>query len=68
MKTQAPILPIVISGTADALPKRGFVLQGRHPISIKVLDPVPQESYAGMAVDQLAAHVRELIANEIAAT
>ena len=32
------ILPIAIEGTADALPKRGFVLQGRHPIRITILD------------------------------
>jgi 1-acyl-sn-glycerol-3-phosphate acyltransferase len=28
---RTPILPIVIEGTHHALPKRGFVLQGRHP-------------------------------------
>ena len=32
IKTGRPILPIAIQGTADALPKRGFVLRGRHPI------------------------------------
>ena len=68
LKTRAPILPIVIFGTADALPKRGFVLQGRHPIRVVVLDPIPNERYAAMSVDQLTAQVRELIANEIAET
>jgi 1-acyl-sn-glycerol-3-phosphate acyltransferase len=65
LKTRTPILPIVISGTADALPKRGFVLQGRHPIRIGVLDPIPHERFAHMSVDELTAHVREVIANEI---
>ena len=61
-KTGTPILPIVISGTADALPKRGFVLQGRHPIGIRILDPIPPDRWADMSADELAAHVREVIA------
>jgi 1-acyl-sn-glycerol-3-phosphate acyltransferase len=32
-RSGVPILPIVIEGTANALPKRGFVLQGRHAIA-----------------------------------
>ena len=68
LKTRAQILPIVISGTADALPKRGFVLQGRHPIRMVVLDPIPYERYAGMSVDELTAHVRRLIARQLAET
>ncbi len=66
LKTGSPILPIVIRGTANALPKRGFVLQGRHPISITVLDEIPAESFAGSTVDDLTASIRELIARELA--
>ena len=66
LKTRTRILPIVISGTADALPKRGFLLQGRHPIRIMVLDPIPHQRYAGMSDEELAAQVRELIAAEMA--
>jgi 1-acyl-sn-glycerol-3-phosphate acyltransferase len=65
LKTGSPILPIVIRGTADALPKRGFVLQGRHLISITVLDEIPAESFAGATVEELTASVRELIAAEL---
>lgn len=68
LKTRTPILPIVIVGTADALPKRGFVLQGRHPIRIVVLDPIPPEHFADMSVDELTAHVRQVIANKIGET
>jgi 1-acyl-sn-glycerol-3-phosphate acyltransferase len=63
--TRTAILPIVISGTADALPKRGFVLQGRHPVRIRVLDPIPPERVADMSVEQLTVHVHDLIAGEI---
>jgi 1-acyl-sn-glycerol-3-phosphate acyltransferase len=64
-RTGTPVLPIVMSGTADALPKRGFVLQGRHAIGVHVLDPVPAERVAEMSVDELSAYVRDLIAAEL---
>jgi 1-acyl-sn-glycerol-3-phosphate acyltransferase len=60
-----PILPIVLTGTSDALPKRGFVLRGRHPIRLKVLDGIPPESFAGEPVEDLTLRVRELIASEL---
>jgi len=65
LKTRSPIQPLVIRGTADALPKRGFVLQGRHEISISVLDPLWPESFAGASAEQLTQNVRELIAKEL---
>jgi 1-acyl-sn-glycerol-3-phosphate acyltransferase len=51
---EVPILPIVISGTHDALPKRGFVLQGKHDISISVQPPVPHKEFAGLTPGELA--------------
>lgn len=54
------IVPIVIRGTADALPKAGFVLRGRYPISIEVLDPLPYASFATLSVDELTRHVHAL--------
>jgi hypothetical protein len=41
------------------------VLQGRHPISIRVLDLIPPEFFADMTVAGLSAHVRDLIADEL---
>src|SRR5574338_721331 len=38
LRNRRPLLPILIEGTADALPKRGFVLRGRHPLRITVLE------------------------------
>lgn len=61
-RTRTPILPIAITGTADALPRRGFVLQGRHPIRIEVLDPIPYEQFADLTVDELSTQVRDRIA------
>ncbi len=66
-RTQRPILPIVVTGTADALPKRGFVLQGKHRIQIQVLDEIPYEEFAQVPVETLARDVRERIATELGA-
>ncbi len=62
LKAGVPIQPLVIQGTANALPKRNFVLQGRHPIRVTVLDPLEPESFAGQSAEQLRDRVRELIA------
>ena len=61
LECKRPILPIAIRGTSDALPKRGFVLQGRHPITISVLEEIPYESFAGESAEALTARVRTLI-------
>ena len=61
----APILPIVVEGTAAALPKRGFVLQGRHAIRIRVLDAIPYARVASLSVEALTEHVRAIIAAEL---
>ncbi len=65
LRTKSPILPIVIQGTADALPKRGFVLQGRHPIRVTVLDEIPVASFEGLGPDELAIRVRGVLASQL---
>ena len=65
LRTRRPLLPIAIRGTANALPKRGFVLQGRHEIRITVLDPIPYERFHHLAPEKLAREVRDLFAREL---
>jgi len=65
LRTRSPLLPIVLRGTSDALPKRGFVLQGRHPISVDVLRPIPPEEFEHLSADELTAHMREFFAKEL---
>lgn len=65
LDTKSPIVPIVLEGTGDALPKRGFVLRGRHPIRIRVLDEIPYESFAGKSPEALTLEIRNLFAKEL---
>ncbi len=67
-RTGSPLLPIVVHGTADALPKRGFVLQGRHAIRIRVLDEIPYHSFAEKPVELLTRETRERFAIELGET
>jgi 1-acyl-sn-glycerol-3-phosphate acyltransferase len=61
----APLLPIVVEGTADALPKRGFVLQGHHHIRVRVLPEIPYERFADESVPDLTEQVHALFAAEL---
>ena len=65
LRARVPLLPIVIEGTSDALPKRGFVLQGRHAIRVRVLPEVPYERFDGMAVEDLTEMAHELFRREL---
>jgi 1-acyl-sn-glycerol-3-phosphate acyltransferase len=59
LDNRAPILPIVLDGTARALPKKGFVIPGRSDIRLQVLEEIPYEAFSGMQVREISALVRE---------
>jgi 1-acyl-sn-glycerol-3-phosphate acyltransferase len=64
-RARVPMLPIVVEGTANALPKHGFVLRGRHRIGIRVLDEIPYERFAHLSVDELSDTVRAVFLREL---
>ncbi len=66
-RNRVPIQPIIIRGTAEALPKRGFILQGRHAISIEVLDPIPPEEVAATSVEDMTERVRSMLVERLEA-
>lgn len=65
LRNELPILPIVVEGTSNALPKKGFVLQGRHEIRIRVLDEIPYAKFGDLPVEELTDEVHRLFANEL---
>ena len=41
------------------------MLRGRHPLRLRVLEPIPYERFAGMDAEKLTDQVRERIAEEL---
>jgi 1-acyl-sn-glycerol-3-phosphate acyltransferase len=60
-----PLLPIVVHGTASALPKRGVILRGRHPIVIEVLEPIAYTDFANEEAEDVMLRVRQLIGDHL---
>jgi 1-acyl-sn-glycerol-3-phosphate acyltransferase len=60
-----PLLPILVEGTADALPKRGFVLQGRHAIRIRILDEIPHAKIVDRPVEDVTREVWRIFADAL---
>lgn len=54
ISANVPILPVLIDGTGDILPKHGLVFRGGHKIMIKIFDPVFPESYKTKNPEELA--------------
>jgi 1-acyl-sn-glycerol-3-phosphate acyltransferase len=58
-----PLYPIVLTGTADTLPKHGLLVKPDARCRVRVLDPIDPAAFEG-DVERLRDHVRELIIAE----
>jgi 1-acyl-sn-glycerol-3-phosphate acyltransferase len=54
LKAHVPILPVLVDGTGDILPKHGLIFSSGHHIRIKVLDPIYPDSFGTDDPDTLA--------------
>jgi 1-acyl-sn-glycerol-3-phosphate acyltransferase len=54
MQANVPILPVLIDGTGDILPKHGLIFSSGYRIRIRVLDPVYPEDFDTDNPDTLA--------------
>ncbi|MCP3984552.1 MAG: 1-acyl-sn-glycerol-3-phosphate acyltransferase [bacterium] len=68
IRCQKPLLVMTIDGSGDALPKRGFVLRGRHRIRMSVLGEIPveelgddEEALSDRVRAQMAEHLGQFI-------
>ncbi|MFZ5570331.1 MAG: lysophospholipid acyltransferase family protein [Thermodesulfobacteriota bacterium] len=61
-KLQVPILPIVINGSKNALPKHSLNFHGKHHMHITVLEEIPPATFAELPVEEIIRMVREKIA------
>jgi 1-acyl-sn-glycerol-3-phosphate acyltransferase len=66
LDTGCPLQPIVLDGSAQALPKRGFVLRGRHVIRVQVLPRIELPADGSVSAVELAGSTRQVIADALA--
>jgi 1-acyl-sn-glycerol-3-phosphate acyltransferase len=59
------ILPIVLDGTAAAIPKKGLMFKSLAHIQIKILPPVSYDSIADFSPKQLSVKFQDLITSEL---
>lgn len=59
MKSGKPILPVVLDGTGQVLPKKGMVFQDRRYVRIRVLDPLFPEDFGTDDPEVLAAELQK---------
>ena len=58
------IIPVVLDGTAHALPKKGAILTGFSRIRVRVMDPIPYEEFSDMSSKETLEMVRGLMSEE----
>ena len=59
------IIPMVLDGSAAAIPKKGWSLLGKQKMKLKVLDPVPYEKYAALSPYETTGMFRDIIETEL---
>lgn len=64
-KMKIPILPVVISGTHTALPKKSLNFHGRQQIRIRMLHPIEPEQFEKIPAEELTERVQALIASKL---
>src|SRR5699024_7919797 len=65
IREQVPVLPLVIDGTQNALPKRNWKFGTAKHIRLKVLDPVSTEGLERNDTRALTEQVRSRILNQL---
>jgi 1-acyl-sn-glycerol-3-phosphate acyltransferase len=65
-KMKIPILPVVISGTHSALPKKSLNFHGRQQIRICMLNPIDPQYFEEMRITELTEKIQQLIASKLA--
>ena len=61
-----PVLPVVLTGTAEALPKRSLHFKGRHQIGIEVLPAIEAAQHQSLSLNELTELAHEQIAAALA--
>jgi 1-acyl-sn-glycerol-3-phosphate acyltransferase len=64
LDNNVPVLPIVLEGTARALPKKGFILPGRTSVRVSILEEIPVEPFERKKPVELLQYTRHFMEAE----
>ena len=65
MRTDKPILPVVVDGTGAVLPKHGYTFSSGHKLRVRIIDPVFPGAFGTGDAEELARYFRKLISDEL---
>jgi len=65
IKTQTPVIPIVLDGTGEALPKNGIIFRGKELFHVKILDEIPVTGLTEKDAKSLTSKVRHILIDEL---
>ena len=61
VRTDKPLLPVLIDGTGEILPKKGIIFGSRRTVRIRVLDPIFPGQFGTGDPEELAARVHSIM-------
>ena len=65
LKTGKPILPVVLDGTGDILPKKGMIFRNKRIVRVRVLDPVFPPDFGTDNPEVLAERMQKIMTAEL---
>jgi 1-acyl-sn-glycerol-3-phosphate acyltransferase len=60
-RLEVPVLPIVINGSKNAVPKNSLNFHGRTHVHVEILDAVNPEQFETTSVTELTFQIKEMI-------
>ncbi|PWN07030.1 lysophospholipid acyltransferase family protein [Rhodohalobacter mucosus] len=66
IRENVPVVPIVLDGTRECLPKNTWIFKPGVEVRMKILDPVPVEGFGEKDGKELMNTVRQMIASQLA--
>jgi len=63
-EAKIPIQPMVIHGSFSAIPKKGWVIQGKNKMTLRVLDPIPYDDFKDLSISEISQLVHKKIKDE----
>lgn len=65
LETNTAILPVLINGTSDVLPRKGLVFDSGHRLRMKILEPITPAQFESNDPDKLAAAMQSFMADRL---